>query len=101
MKFLLVLDDFYRLDLAAQHKNTSLETIQTAIAQLRENLEKSLSKMGVSKIDTKGVEFNPAFHEAIEQVSGHRTSNKVIEEISPGYLLNGELLRAAKVKVSK
>ena len=100
-KILPVLDDFSRLASASQQKNINLETLQTAINQIQKKLELSLAQIGISKIDTKEAEFDPHFHEAVEQVSSRQPSNKIVEEISPGYLLNGKLLRAAKVKVSK
>ena len=60
-----------------------------------------LKKQGLAEIKALGEKFNPEFHEAIEEVGGEGESGTVAEVIQKGYLLNGELLRAVKVKIIK
>ena len=61
-----------------------------------------LSKYGVEAIKTKDSEFDPNFHEAVMQVPGSaEDDNKIAEEFQRGYLLNGRLLRPARVSVTK
>lgn len=59
----------------------------------------ALQAEGVEKIKTEGEQFNPALMEAVEVVSGEE--GKVLSEIRAGYTINGEVLRAAQVKVGK
>lgn len=58
-----------------------------------------LSEYGVEKIKTHGRAFNPHEMECIEVVDGEE--NRVMEEVMPGYRLQGKVLRVAKVKVGK
>jgi molecular chaperone GrpE len=61
-----------------------------------------LEKHGVERIDPLGEPFDPQKHEALAMVpSAHAEPNSVIEVMQRGYLLNGRLVRAAKVVVSK
>jgi len=61
-----------------------------------------LQKNGVEMIDTVGKDFDPNVHEAMMQVeSADHEDSKVIDEYERGYLLNGRLLRPAKVSVCK
>ena len=61
-----------------------------------------LSRNGLSKIATVGKIFDPEQHEAITTVEdATHPEGTVIEEIRPGYLLNGKLLRPASVKICK
>ena len=53
-------------------------------------------------IDTAGKDFDPNVHEAMMQVeSDEHEDSKVVDEFERGYLLNGRLLRPAKVSVCK
>ena len=73
------------------------------VVKMSKNLEKNLSKMGVVKIDSsKDATFNPELHEAIQFDEGSEGEEEVIaEELRAGYTLNGEILRAAMVKVGR
>jgi molecular chaperone GrpE len=61
-----------------------------------------LQKHGVEMIDTAGKDFDPHVHEAMMQVeSAEHEDRQVVGEFERGYLLNGRLLRPAKVSVCK
>jgi molecular chaperone GrpE len=61
-----------------------------------------LQKHGVERIDPVGEPFDPQKHEALAMVPSHHAEpNSVLEVMQRGYLLNGRLVRAAKVIVSK
>lgn len=62
-----------------------------------------LKKFGVEEIKVeKGCNFDPNFHEAILEVETQELeSGKIFEIIEKGYLLNGRVIRPAKVKVVK
>jgi molecular chaperone GrpE len=61
-----------------------------------------LQKHGIERIDPVGEPFDPQKHEALAMVpSQHAEPNSVLEVMQRGYLLNGRLVRAAKVIVSK
>lgn len=58
-----------------------------------------LSEVGVDKIKTEGEMFNPEIMEVVTIDEGEE--NKVLEELRPGFALNGRLIRPAQVKVGK
>lgn len=87
-KFLPLLDDLDR----------ALATYQE-LQPLEKSFAKSLSALGLEKIDSKqGTEFNPEFHDAV-MTSGDGTKEIVSETLRPGYLYEGAVLRPAMVKV--
>jgi molecular chaperone GrpE len=73
------------------------------VASLVKNLEKALESLNLKRIDaSKGVEFNPDFHEAIqfdEEAVGDK--EVIAEELQAGYLLGGRPVRHAMVKVTR
>jgi len=72
------------------------------LLNIKKQLEKLLDNYGIREIETVGKEFDPNLHEAAAIVVNDSVEDDIIvEEINKGYLLDGELLRAAKVKVAK
>jgi molecular chaperone GrpE len=59
-----------------------------------------LKSHGVVEVEAEGKAFDPSLHEAIEEVEGEK-SGFVAEVLEKGYLLKNQLLRPAKVKVTK
>ncbi|MGE3727567.1 MAG: nucleotide exchange factor GrpE [Candidatus Sericytochromatia bacterium] len=61
-----------------------------------------LQKSGVSVIEAVGQPFNPEYHEAIMSESTNDYPDEtVVAEFQKGYQMNGRVLRASMVKVSK
>ena len=92
------------LDRALEHaeSNTDIQAFKEGLKLIQDQLLCSLKKHGVERIECAGKEFDPNFHEAMQQVnSEHHEENKVINEFERGYLLNGRLLRPSKVSVCK
>ncbi len=79
------------------------------VASLREGMELTLKnligameKFGISQIDPAGEPFDPEYHEAmLTQPSADVAPDSVLTVIQKGYLLNGRLLRPARVIVAK
>lgn len=62
----------------------------------------TLEKSGVEQIDPLGEPFNPQLHEAMTMVPNPDAEpNSVMDVMQKGYVLNGRLVRAAKVIVVK
>ena len=62
----------------------------------------TLAKNGVQQIDPLGEPFDPQHHEAMTMVPNPDAEpNSVMDVMAKGYLLNGRLVRAAKVIVVK
>lgn len=73
------------------------------IAGLVKNLEKSLENLNLRRIDaSKGSDFNPDLHEAIQFDEDAKGEKEVIaDELQAGYLLNGRPVRHAMVRVTR
>jgi molecular chaperone GrpE len=66
-----------------------------------ENLEKVLEDMGLTKfIPEKEEKFNSEIHEAVTVVKEGKKDH-VFDTLQPGYILDGVLIRPARVVVSK
>lgn len=81
------------LTMASKHNQD--EGLVLSLKQLLDILKSE----GLEKIETTGEKFNPQTMECMETDEGEE--GKVLEEIRVGYLLNGNLLRPALVKVGK
>ena len=69
------------------------------VKQIKGQLEAILEKYGVKSIKAVGENFNPEFHEAIEQVEAEEEPGIIVEEVQRGYLLGDRVLRVSRVKV--
>ena len=67
----------------------------------KEKFFAELKKQGLLEIKALGEKFNPEIHEAVSEVEGEGKPGTVEEVVEKGYMLNGELLRAVKVKIIK
>jgi len=93
-----VLDSF-DLALVALEKEAKAEK---GIYLIRAQLEDILKQNGLERIIVSvGQPFDPALQEAIATVESDKPSGTVVEEVEKGYLLNGKLIRPARVKVAK
>lgn len=102
LKLLPVIDNIER---AITYMPEDLKDNQWAqgVASLVKNLEKSLEGLNLKRIDAQpGTAFNPELHEAI-QFDEDATGEKevVAEEMQSGYILAGQVIRHAMVKVTK
>jgi len=84
------------LDASIAHSGQS----ENGLVSVRDQLIKILAKHGLTEMKSIGEKFNPEYHEAIEQVEGGEEGS-IAEEVQKGYLLNGKVMRVAKVKVNK
>lgn len=71
------------------------EGIKLTIKQLRE----ALKEVGVEQVETNGKSFDAQTMEAVSTSDGE--DGVVLEELRPGFTLNGKLLRPAQVKVGR
>jgi molecular chaperone GrpE len=68
---------------------------------IRGQIWNALSKQGVERIDAKGKEFDPNLHHAIEKVeTADHAEGIVVDELAPGYLFHGRVIRPAMVRVA-
>ena len=78
--------------------------LDAGIEGIKKQFENFLKAQGVEAMEVIGEKFDPLMHEAVESVdlpAEGGESGRIIEEVRRGYLVNGEVLRPAKVKVYK
>jgi len=90
------------LELALKHASYEMQTglVQGVEMTLKE-LQRTLEKFGVSKIEAAGKEFDPSIHHAMMQVEREDLDEKMVaEELRAGYLYRDKVLRPSLVAVS-
>jgi molecular chaperone GrpE len=93
-----VLDSF-ELGIAALEKNGPVDK---GVYIIKTQLEDALKKKGLEKIKVSpGDSFDPSRQESLGEKESDKPSGTVAEEIESGYLLNGKVVRPARVKLAK
>lgn len=102
IKQLLDVVDNIERALNAASDSDDLEGFKKGIELIYEHLKGILTKEGLCPIVCLGEPFDPNYHEAVMALEkeGH-DSDKVVEEIQKGYMLDGRVIRPSKVVVSK
>lgn len=91
------------LELALKHASCDPKTgvVQGVEITLKE-LQRTLEKFGLKKIEAAGKKFDPAVHHAMSQVEREDLEEKMVaEELRAGYLYRDKVLRPSLVAVSK
>lgn len=80
----------------------ALRNVIVGVQATERELLSILERHGVTRIDSLGRPFNAEFHQAMMEIEDPSVpTGTVIQELVPGYLLAGRLLRAAMVGVSR
>lgn len=89
-KFLPLIDDMSR----------AIKAHPDLLSPIQKTLDKTLKSLNLSLIDSNvGTAFNPEYHNAISMDDGEGEKEVIAEELIPGYLYEGQVLRAAMVRV--
>jgi molecular chaperone GrpE len=97
---LLDVRDSLELGVAAGSGGDPARIVEGMEATLR-LLNRAFDKSGVTVVDPLGEPFNPEFHEAMAtQPTADQPDGTVLAVVQRGYLLNGRLLRPARVLVA-
>jgi len=95
-----VLDSFDLALVALENKADSKK--EKGLYLIRQQLEDILKQNGLERIIISvGQLFDPSLQEAVAEIESDKQSGTIIEEVERGYLLNGKLIRPARVKVAK
>lgn len=96
---LLTVCDSFEMALAAD--DASVESLQEGNEATMKQLLGVLQRFGVEEVDPEGEPFDPERHEAMTmQPSDDVEPGSVITVFQKGYVLNGRLLRPARVVVA-
>lgn len=101
LKILPILDNFEKAEkeIPGDKKNDKL---LEGILQIKTQFQDFLKNQGIEEIKTVGEKFDPNFQEVVQEIEkADCESGTVIEETQKGYILNGKVIRPAKVKVAK
>ena len=97
-----VLDDFDRAQhLSAEQKLTP--AFQEGIQLVYQKLFNVLKSKGLEPMESTGLVFDAEFHSAITEIPAptEDLKGKIVDTIERGYLLNGKIIRHAKVVTGK
>lgn len=80
----------------------AMKNVVVGVQATERELLSVLERHGVTRIKAIGEPFNADFHQAMMEIEDPSVpAGTVVQEMIPGYLLAGRLLRAAMVAVSK
>jgi molecular chaperone GrpE len=90
--------------LPADHESIdpALRNVIVGVQATDRELQSVLERHGVTRVEALGRPFNAEFHQAMMEVEDPTVpAGTIVQELIPGYLIAGRLLRAAMVAVSK
>ena len=98
-KIFPILETTEKALLSIEDKNSSF---YKGFEMVYKQLWKTLQEEGLERQDVLGKVFDPMLHEVVDFTDDEeKPEGLIIEEVSPGYMLSGRLLRPAKVKIIK
>jgi molecular chaperone GrpE len=95
---------FDNLERAVSHseKATDVQSVTEGIRMVARQFTDTLGKLGLERVPTVGSPFDPAVHEAVQQLeTADFPPGTVAFEIQPGYRSADRLIRPALVVVAK
>ena len=100
VSLLPILDDFDRA-LKAMDNATDVKPVKEGILLVDNKLKNLLAQKGLKSIESKNLDFDTDFHEAITTIPAPTLDlkDKVMDEVEKGYTLNDKVIRFAKVVV--
>jgi molecular chaperone GrpE len=97
-----VIDNLERAMDSANLDDAAVKAIAEGVELTLKNLTDVLKRYHVEQVDPWSEPFDPEFHQAISIVENKEVEpNTVLNVVQKGYTLNGRLIRAAMVMVSK
>ena len=86
---------------ASARTSNNLESIQKGLDLITLEFSRMLSSEGVVETESAGQKFDPCVHEAVEHVESDQPEGTIVEVLQKGYMMNGRVIRPARVKVAK
>jgi molecular chaperone GrpE len=96
-----VIDDFERAIRAFGNDTHEPDPLKDGVLLIFNKLMTILTQQGLEQMKATGEVFNTDFHEAITNIPSPdpEMKGKVLDEVEKGYMLNGRVIRFAKVVV--
>ncbi|MBN9159995.1 MAG: nucleotide exchange factor GrpE [Myxococcales bacterium 68-20] len=100
-EFLPVFDNLERAIHSAS-RATEVKAVAEGLQMVLRQYLETLSRGGITKVPGVGSQFDPTYHEAIQQLeTDEQPAGTVVAEVQPGYMQGDRLIRAAMVVVAK
>jgi len=101
IKLLPVLDDFERAINAIEPDTDPTGVNKEGISLIYNKFLSTLNQQGLEQMRSIGEKFDTDFHEAVTNIPAPapEQKNTILDEVLKGYLLNGKVIRFAKVVV--
>ncbi len=83
-------------------ESANAKALREGVALTEKELLAAFSRHGVARIDPMGEALNPEHHEAMfEMPDENAEPGTIVQVLEPGWLLNGRLIRPARVGVAR
>lgn len=93
--------DYLGMAQSAAEQSDNLEALKQGMNMIIGEFDKALDELGVKKMKTAGVKFDPALHDAVGYEKSETVpEGMIIREWSGGFTMGEKLLRPARVLVS-
>jgi molecular chaperone GrpE len=98
-QILPIIDDFQRsVEAGATAKD--FDTLYRGVEMVHANLQKTLDRIGVRRMETVGKPFDVNLHEAIMRQPSDAPEDTIVTDVEAGYTYHDKVLRHAKVIIS-
>ena len=95
-----VLDNFERAVEAAA-TTSDVQSLKIGVEYILKQFQEAISSSGAQPIDAVGKPFDPAQHDAIEEIDSDQKPGTVVQDVQRGYLYKDKVLRPSRVRVAK
>jgi molecular chaperone GrpE len=95
---------FDNLERAVVHAGqaSDAKAVADGVGMVLKQFADTLGRIGIKRVSTVGSPFDPAQHEAIQQLeTDEHPAGTIVAEVQPGYAMGDRLVRAAMVVVAK
>jgi molecular chaperone GrpE len=89
-----------RVESIPQGELAAIDSHLSGMKLIYDKLMNALIGRGVSQFDPIDQPFDPQFHDAVMQMPSEKEEGTIIGVVSPGYKMNGKVIRHAKVIVA-
>jgi molecular chaperone GrpE len=95
-----IMDDMERA-IAHNKEVEDIKALKEGLEVIYQKFKSILTTKGIEPMETVGKQFDPDLHDAITSIAAPSDDlkGKVVEEVQKGYMLNGKVMRHAKVIV--
>jgi len=102
LKALLPVFDNLERAIQSAQRSSDVKAMAEGLSMVQRQFVDALGREGIARVPTVGHPFDPAVHEAIQQVeTADHAPGTVIAEVQPGYTQGDRLVRPAMVVVAK